>query len=39
MLVEGELWEAESVSGDIPAGAEVAVTAVEGFKVRVRAAK
>ncbi|MGD9643626.1 MAG: nodulation protein NfeD [Elusimicrobiales bacterium] len=39
VLVEGELWEAESVSGDIPAGAEVAVTAVEGFKVRVRAAK
>jgi membrane-bound serine protease (ClpP class) len=28
-----------SVSGDIPAGAEVAVTAVEGFKIRVRAVK
>jgi len=39
VLVEGELWEAESVSGDIPAGAEVEVAAVEGFKVRVRAAK
>jgi membrane-bound serine protease (ClpP class) len=38
VLVEGELWEAESVSGDIPAGAEIAVTAVEGFKVRVRRA-
>lgn len=37
VLVEGELWEAESVSGDIPAGAAVAVTAVEGFRVRVRA--
>jgi membrane-bound serine protease (ClpP class) len=36
VLVEGELWEAESVSGDIPAGAEVSVTAVEGFKIKVR---
>ena len=36
VLVEGELWEAESVSGNIPAGAEVQVTSVEGFKVRVR---
>lgn len=39
VLVEGELWDAESVSGDIPAGAEVEVTAVEGFKIRVRPAK
>lgn len=39
VLVEGELWEAESVSGDIPEGAIVDVTAVEGFKVRVRAVK
>jgi len=37
-LVEGELWEAESVSGAIPAGSAVAVTAVEGFKVRVKKA-
>ncbi len=36
VLVEGELWDAHSVSGDIPAGAEVAVTAVEGFHIRVR---
>lgn len=36
VLVEGELWEAESVSGDIAKGAEIAVTAVEGFKVRVK---
>ncbi len=36
VLVEGELWEAESVSGEIPEGAEVEVTAVEGFRVRVR---
>ncbi len=36
VLVEGELWEAESASGDIPAGTAVAVTAVQGFKVRVR---
>jgi membrane-bound serine protease (ClpP class) len=39
VLVEGELWDAESVSGDVPEGAEVAVTAVEGFKVRVKALK
>lgn len=39
VLVAGELWDAESVSGDIPAGAEVTVTAVEGFRIRVRAAK
>lgn len=36
VLVQGELWQAESVSGNIPAGAEVEVAAVEGFKVRVR---
>jgi len=39
VLVEGELWDAHSVSGDIPAGATVAVTAVEGFQIRVRAVK
>jgi membrane-bound serine protease (ClpP class) len=39
VLVEGELWDAESVSGDIPEGAEVDVTAVTGFKIRVRAVK
>lgn len=37
VLVEGELWEAESISGDIPAGAEVKVVSVHGFKVKVRA--
>ncbi|HCC47618.1 MAG TPA: serine protease [Elusimicrobia bacterium] len=37
VLVEGELWDAESVSGDIPAGAEVDVTAVDGFRIRVKA--
>jgi membrane-bound serine protease (ClpP class) len=36
VLVEGELWEAESTAGDIPAGADVTVTTVEGFKIRVR---
>jgi len=36
VLVEGELWEAESVSGDIAQGAPVTVTAVEGFRVRVK---
>lgn len=39
VLVEGELWEAESVSGDIPEGAAVEVSAVNGFQVRVRAVK
>ncbi|HAT73196.1 MAG TPA: serine protease [Elusimicrobia bacterium] len=39
VLVEGELWEAESGSGDIPEGAEVTVTEVEGFKLRVRSTK
>lgn len=38
VLVEGELWEAESTSGDIPEGAEVTVTSVDGFKIRVRKA-
>jgi len=36
VLVEGELWEAESVSGPVAEGAEITVTAVEGFKVRVK---
>jgi len=36
VLVEGELWQAESVSGDIAEGSEIAVTDVEGFKVRVK---
>ena len=36
VLVAGELWEAESVSGDVSEGAEITVTAVEGFKVRVK---
>jgi len=39
VLVEGELWQAESVSGNIPEGAHVDVTAVEGFKIRVRQIK
>ena len=36
VLVEGELWQAESVSGDIPAGAEVKVESVNGFSIKVR---
>ena len=36
VLVEGELWEAESVSGDIPQDAEVRVVSVHGFKIKVR---
>ncbi|OGR45150.1 MAG: hypothetical protein A2X28_03525 [Elusimicrobia bacterium GWA2_56_46] len=36
VLVEGELWEAESVSGNLPAGAAVLVESVQGFKIKVR---
>ncbi|MDA8243410.1 MAG: nodulation protein NfeD [Elusimicrobia bacterium] len=39
VLVEGELWDAESVSGEIPAGSDVDVTSVDGFRIRVRAVK
>lgn len=39
VLVEGEIWDAESVSGDVPAGAEITVTAVDGFRIRVRSLK
>jgi len=38
VLSEGELWTAESVSGDIPAGAEVIVESVRGFTIKVRKA-
>ncbi len=38
VLSEGELWTAESVSGDIPAGAEVVIESVQGFKIKVRKA-
>ena len=38
VLVAGELWEAESVSGEIAAGAGVVVDSVDGFRVKVRAA-
>ncbi|MEI7482652.1 MAG: nodulation protein NfeD [Elusimicrobiota bacterium] len=38
VLVEGELWEAESVSGDLAENAEVLVVAVQGFKIKVRGA-
>jgi membrane-bound serine protease (ClpP class) len=36
VLAEGELWEAESLSGPLPAGAEVIIDSVEGFRVKVR---
>lgn len=39
VLVEGELWDAESVSGEIPAEAAVEVVEVKGFRVLVRTAK
>lgn len=35
VLVEGELWEAESVSGEISEGEEVKVREVKGFKITV----
>jgi len=38
VLAEGELWEAESVSGNLPAGAHVEVVSVEGFKIKVQKA-
>ena len=38
VLSEGELWAAESVSGDLQAGAEVIVESVQGFKIKVRKA-
>ncbi|MBI4802143.1 MAG: nodulation protein NfeD [Elusimicrobia bacterium] len=38
VLVEGELWNAESVAGDLSAGTEVVVQAVDGFRIKVRRA-
>jgi membrane-bound serine protease (ClpP class) len=38
VLVEGELWEAESVSGDIQPDAGVEVVSVHGFRIKVRKA-
>jgi len=38
VLVEGELWEAESVSGDLAENAAVLVVSVQGFKIKVRRA-
>lgn len=35
VLVEGELWDATSLEGEIPQGAGVKVEAVEGFKIKV----
>lgn len=36
VLAEGELWEAESVSGSIAAGEKVIVAEVKGFRMKVR---
>ncbi len=35
VLVEGELWRAESEAGPVPAGERVLITGREGFKLRV----
>ena len=39
VLVAGELWEAESVSGNISAGERIVVEKVQGFRMTVRAEK
>ena len=39
VLVEGELWRAESEAGPVPAGGQVLITGYEGFKLRVRPVK
>jgi membrane-bound serine protease (ClpP class) len=39
VLVEGELWKAESETGPTPVGEEVLITGYEGFKLRVRPIK
>lgn len=36
VFVEGELWNAVSESGNIPGGARVVITGVDGLKLRVR---
>ena len=36
VLAEGELWEAESISGSIAAGEKVIVAEVNGFRMKVR---
>lgn len=36
VLVEGELWEAESISGSIEIGEKIVVTEVSGFVIKVR---
>jgi len=36
VLVSGELWDAKSTAGNIPAGAEVRVESADGFKLSVK---
>ncbi len=36
VLIEGELWNAVSIEGDIPKGAEVVVQAIKGFRIKVK---
>lgn len=38
VLIEGELWDAVSIEGDIPKNAEVVVQSVKGFKIKVKKA-
>jgi membrane-bound serine protease (ClpP class) len=39
VLVEGELWRAESEAGPVTAGGQVLITGYQGFKLRVRPVK
>ena len=38
VFIEGEIWDADSIEGDIPEGAEIVVHAVNGFKIKVKKA-
>ena len=38
VLIEGELWDALSIEGDIPKDAEVVVQSVKGFRIKVKKA-
>ena len=38
VLIEGELWDAFSIEGDIPKDAEVVVQSVKGFRIKVKKA-
>ena len=39
VLVAGELWEAESISGSISSGEKIIVSEVQGFRMKVKKAE